>query len=94
MLTPFQPYFTVSLKARLIYTGSLDDTDNPGSGKGPNWRKILNNMTMSFKEGFDERRTAWTKWNANGDIADALIINSVSYQNAMDVTASLWPRSV
>ena len=88
------PYFYGKSRVRLIYTGSLADTENPGAGNGPNWRKIINNMTMSFpnygttgegnEAGFDDRLRAYEKFVGSNDIE-----RSPSYVNIMQITASL-----
>ena len=85
------PYFYGKAKVRLIYTGSAEDAQTLGSGNGPNWRKILNNMTMSFKTSDDPRRSAWSKFynNPYGDQ-----FQSPAYVNMMDVTASLNIKGV
>ena len=87
------PYFYGKAKVRLIYTGSIDDTENPGNGKGPNWRKILNNMTMSFKSDDDPRHDFWDKFDYDGAFNKQQrrenYTAGAAWQNMMDVTASL-----
>jgi len=89
------PYFYGKAKVRLIYTGSAEDEQTEGAGGGPNFRKILNNVSMSFKSTTDERRDMWNryglwKWSQSpaGGAPNSLS-SSAAYVNMMDVTASL-----
>jgi hypothetical protein len=79
------PYFYGKARVRLIYTGSVEDEQNPGAGNGPNLRRIFNNMTMSFKGANDPRAEAWTRYG----MVKANYITSPAFQQMMDVTASL-----
>ena len=96
------PYFYGKARVRLIYTGSAEDAQRSGAGKGPNFRKIFNNMTMSFKNDGDikddPRGEAWFKFDkgfANQYTPSTLADDdNAAWNNMMDVTASLDIRGV
>ena len=90
------PYFYGKAKVRLIYTGSAEDAQTLGAGNGPNWRKILNIMTMSYPGDLnnagvataDPRLQAWDKFTP------AASSDSIAYRNIMQITASLNIKGV
>ena len=99
------PYFYGKSRVRLIYTGSAEDAQREGAGKGPNFRKVFNNMTMSFKGVDDPRITAWTKFSSSLDFGGATnqaqldtrmeaMTTTVAFRNMMDVTASLELKGI
>ena len=99
------PYFYGKSRVRLIYTGSAEDAQREGAGKGPNFRKVFNNMTMSFKGVDDPRITAWTKFSSSLPFGGATnqaqldtrmeaMTTTVAFRNMMDVTASLELKGI